>query len=141
MERLQYLRIDGNHIPCGDPWICILKSLQAFTAMRNSCQEKQAPTHEISQPAIPSLADLSIAKIRQFIDDGGDWTDITEVPSHLLEKIIKFAKPIESHETLRLCMCSVCETSKLRLKQAKETTENRKRVVVKPQHSWNKQIC
>ena len=42
------------------------------------------PEPKVSQPR---LVDLAAAKIRDYIDKGGDWTDLQNLPNHLFQKV------------------------------------------------------
>ena len=47
---------------------------------------------------IPRLVDIASSKIRDYIDKGGDWTVLQELPDHLLHKIASShpSQPVET---------------------------------------------
>ena len=40
-----------------------------------------------------SLTDYVSVALKRFIDNGGDWTSLTDLPSHLLAKVIQAVPP------------------------------------------------
>lgn len=99
MPNLEFLSIDDNRIPYLPRWIIHLSKLNRFTASATPCCINQKspnlqslhsrPFILVGEPKFPQprLTDLAASKIRDYIDKGGDWTDLQHLPEHLLKKI------------------------------------------------------
>src|SRR5947207_4034473 len=97
MSNLQHLCIDNNRILYLPSWVLHMKSLNFISASSTPCYINQPTSRVDSQPFFlqppgesssrPRLVDLAAARIRDYIDKGGDWTDVQELPNHLLAKV------------------------------------------------------
>jgi hypothetical protein len=93
MSNLRHLSIRNNSIYYLPSWITRLKRLEDIDARSTFCENfrKLFTTPYLlelpEQQRIPRLTDLAASKIRDFIDKGGDWTDLQDLPSHLMAKI------------------------------------------------------
>ena len=64
----------------------------------------QNPPHNV--PEMKSLTEYTSIALKQFLDAGGDWTPLLDLPSHLLDNIIQAKLPklqddLELHEFLK----------------------------------------
>lgn len=99
MPNLDLLSIKYNSIIFLPLWIIFMKKLNIIQADANPCYIPTeigtypklssrpfslSPKHQIAQPP---LVDLAAARIRDYIDKGGDWTPLVDIPDHLMHKI------------------------------------------------------
>lgn len=98
LSNLQFLDISNSSIPYLPSWIIGLKSLRDIDANYTPCLIKTdsgllsaLPLRTFvankNQMVRPRLADLVASRIRDYIDKGGDWTLLEDLPDHLMHKI------------------------------------------------------
>ena len=115
MSNLRHLCIDNNRILYLPSWVIHMKSLNFISASSTPCYIPEPTSRVDSQPFFilspepssrrPRLVDLAAARIRDYIDKGGDWTDLQDLPSHLLAKVTS-SYPSRSKEVQILLFCS-----------------------------------
>jgi hypothetical protein len=107
MSNLRHLCIDNNRILYLPSWVVHMKSLSFISASSTPCYLSEPTSIVDSQPlpllspepssSRPRLVDLAAARIRDYIDKGGDWTDLQDLPKHLLAKVTS-SYPSQSKE-------------------------------------------
>jgi hypothetical protein len=114
MSNLRHLCIDNNRILYLPSWVLHMKSLRFISASSTPCYIAEPTSRIDSQPFFllspeqsssrPRLIDLAAAKIRDYIDKGGDWTDLQDLPNHLLAKVTT-SYPLRPKEVQILLFC------------------------------------
>jgi hypothetical protein len=109
LSNLQILDISNSNIPYLPSWIITLKSLRHIKAHAAPClietefgafsalSSRPFSSANKDQMSRPRLADLAASRIRDYIDKGGDWTVLEDLPDHLMHKI-KASYPSRSPE-------------------------------------------
>jgi hypothetical protein len=88
MPLLVFLRISNTNIHHLPAWFVRLKSLQSIEANGSPCFIKDPQRDRPVSHHHPTLVDISAARILEFIANGGDWTQASELPDHLVEKVM-----------------------------------------------------
>lgn len=92
LPHLKHLHVDNNHI-CYLPRWLVRRRLVTLEAHDNPCENQypQNPT---------TLRGLAASRIRKFIDEGGDWTFLNELPSHFVAMILMATPYVEEVQPL-----------------------------------------
>ena len=114
MSNLRHLCIDNNHILYLPSWVVHMKSLGFISASSTPCYLSE-PTSRVDSRLLPLLSgepnssrprlvDLAAARIRDYIDKGGDWTELQDLPNHLLAKVTSsYPSPPKEVQILLFC--------------------------------------
>lgn len=110
MSKLRSLRVLKNRIPYLPAWIIHMKHLHSIEAFETPfyLEEHRTAILKLGMDVgswpyrTPRLVDLTISKINEFIDYGGDWTILLDLPVHLLGRIRLQRAPIKEIQPLRL---------------------------------------
>ena len=114
MSNLRHLCIDNNRILYLPHWVIHMKNLSFISASSTPCYIAEPTSRVDSQTFFlspetssrrPRLVDLAAARIRDYIDKGGDWSELQDLPSHLLAKITA-SYPSRSKEVQILFFCA-----------------------------------
>ena len=97
MQNLRRIHIQGGNIQ-------FIPSATVHHLRIKATLPSQNPPHNV--PAMKSLTEYTSIALKQFLDAGGDWTPLLELPSHLLDKIIQAKLPklqddLKLHEFLK----------------------------------------
>jgi hypothetical protein len=88
MPFLVYLRISNTNIDCLPAWLAKLKHLMSFEVKGSPCLVKDHKRYKPQTHHHTTLVDTAAARILEFIANGGDWTETTELPDHLTNKVL-----------------------------------------------------
>jgi len=100
MPFLVFLRISNTKIDRLPSWFMRLKSLQSIEANGSPCFIKDPKREQPASHHHTTLVDISAARILEFVANGGDWTQASELPDHLAEKVM-YSRPTR-HGKLRI---------------------------------------
>ena len=95
-----FLRISNTNIHHLPAWFVRLRFLQSIEANGSPCFIKDPKRDRPASHRHTTLVDISAARILEFIANGGDWTQASELPDHLVEKVM-YSRPIR-HRKLQL---------------------------------------
>ena len=94
MRNLQILYIRWCGVKYLPSWIITMKRLRSIVDLDCST----APF----RPRIPRFTELISCRIRQFVENGGDWTDFQDFPTHLLNGILTSGEACKRTQLLQL---------------------------------------
>jgi len=93
---LVFLRISNTNIDRLPGWFLKLKSVQSIEANGSPCFIRDPKRDRPTSHHHATLVDISAARILEFIANGGDWTQTSELPDHLAERVMH-SRPTRSN--------------------------------------------